>query len=155
MLVYRIEREKYLTQTLKGIGAALAKGFRWNSLNTFMVHTAESRALALLEISIHLDLSEDLPSDRFYVEIVIPNEIAIMEVSLSDLPFNWDAKPPSKATQFIGDDFIIGNDAAVLKVPSAVIPYEYNYLLNPNHADANKIKIANTNPVKFDPRLKP
>ena len=53
MLVYRIEREKYLTQTLKGIGAALAKGFRWNSLNTFMVHTAESRALALLEISIH------------------------------------------------------------------------------------------------------
>lgn len=73
MRVYRVERKKYLKSTLKGIGASLAEGFRWNSLNTFLVYSSESGALATLEVSVHLDLSEDLPRDRFYVEIDIPN----------------------------------------------------------------------------------
>ena len=75
MRVYRIEREKYLNTTLKGIGAALAEGYRWNSLHTFLVDTAESGALATLEVSVHLDLNEDLPSDRYYVEIDIPEGV--------------------------------------------------------------------------------
>ena len=74
MKVYRIEREKYLDTTLQGVGAALTEGYRWNSLNTYLVYTAESRALATLEVSVHLDFLEDLPKDRFYVEIEIPEE---------------------------------------------------------------------------------
>jgi len=74
MRVYRIEREKYLDTTLKGIGAALTEGYRWNSLNTYLVYTAASRALATLEVSVHLDLCEDLPADRYYVEIDIPDD---------------------------------------------------------------------------------
>lgn len=69
MIVYRIEREKYLNTTLQGIGASMSEGYRWNSLNTRMVYTAESRALATLEVSAHLDLNEDLPIDRYYVVI--------------------------------------------------------------------------------------
>ena len=154
MVVYRIEREKYLEETLKGIVASMSKGFRWNSSNTKLVYTSESRALATLEISVHLDLSEDLPADRFYVEIEIPDSINIFEVRLEDLPENWDNKPPTITTQTIGDDFVNYNEAAVLKVPSSIVPFEYNYLINPNHSDINKIKIIKTSKMSFDLRLK-
>lgn len=154
MKVYRIERKKYLKTTLTGVGASMTKGYRWNSLNTRLVYTSESRALATLEVSVHLDLSEDLPEDRFYVEIEIPDDIIISEVSLKDLPDGWDLKPPSQITQFIGDDFVFENVTAILKVPSCIVPQEFNYLINPNHADAKRIKVIIHSPVQFDERLK-
>lgn len=146
MLVYRIEREKYLSSTLSGTGASMAKGYRWNSYNTKLVYTSESRALATLEVSVHLDLSEDLPIDRFYVEIEIPNDIEILEVHLKDLPPDWNSIPPSISTQVIGDDFVFENDAAILKVPSSIVPQEYNYLINPNHPSAKRIKVKKVIP---------
>lgn len=153
MRVYRIEREKYLDTTLKGIGAALTEGYRWNSLNTYLVYTSESRALATLEVAVHLDLSEDLPTDRFYVEIDIPDEVKILELRTEDLPENWDAKPPILETQFIGDDFVKDNTAAVLKVPSSIVPPEFNYLINPNHPDAKKITVISSGSLNFDQRF--
>lgn len=154
MKVYRVEREKYLETTLSGIGASMSKGYRWNSFNTKLVYTAESRALATLEVSVHLDLSEDLPTDRYYVEIEIPNDIIIFEVNIQDLPQDWDAKPPSLTTQTIGDDFVLQNEAAILKVPSSIVPQEFNYLINPNHADATRVKIISKTLMKFDSRFK-
>lgn len=153
MTVFRIEREKYLKQTLKGIGAALSTGFRWNSQNTRLVYTSESRALATLEIMMHLDLAEDLPVDRHFVEIFIPDDVLILEVALADLPKNWDAKPPISITQAIGDEFVLGNQAAVLKVPSSIISKEFNYLINPIHGDAQKIKVTHSEKLKFDKRM--
>lgn len=154
MRVFRIEREKYLDTTLKGIGAALTEGFRWNSLNTFLVYTAESRALATLEVAVHLDLSEDLPTDRFYVEIEIPDSVEMLELRQEDLPGGWDAKPPSLESQYIGDDFVSQNSAAVLKVPSSIVPLSFNYLINPQHPDAGKISVVGKIPLNFDQRMK-
>ncbi|MCJ8167213.1 RES family NAD+ phosphorylase [Pontibacter sp. E15-1] len=153
MRVYRIEREKHLATTLKGIGAALTEGYRWNSLNTYLVYTSESRALATLEVSVHLDLSEDLPTDRYYVEIDIPDEVQTLELRTKDLPENWDAKPPSLETQYIGDDFVTSSSAAVLKVPSSIVPAEFNYLINPHHPDASKISVISKARLTFDNRL--
>ena len=154
MKVYRIEREKYLETTLSGVGAAMSKGYRWNSINTKLVYTAESRALAMLEVSVHLDLSEDLPIDRYYVDIEIPNDIIVLEVAIEDLPQDWDAKPPTFTTQTIGDDFVFQNEAAILKVPSSIVPQEFTYLINPNHIDAARIKVSSKSPMKFDIRFK-
>lgn len=153
MKVYRIERERYLETTLSGMGASMAKGFRWNSLNTRLVYTAETRALATLEVAVHLDLSEDLPNDRYYVEIEIPNDVAIQEVKISDLPDSWDNKPPTLTTQIIGDDFVQQNLAAVLKVPSCIVPQEYNYLINPLHPESKRIKVKSKVRMQFDARL--
>lgn len=153
MKVFRIERKKYLADTLKGIGAALTDGFRWNSLNTHLVYTAESRALTILEMSVHLDLNEDFPTDRFYVEIDIPEEVDLLELKIEDLPKNWDAKPLGLETQYIGDDFVLQNEAAVLKVPSSIVPLEYNYLINPHHSQANKITVGTKQVLTFDQRL--
>lgn len=154
MRVYRIEREKYLDISLKGIGAARSDGFRWNSKNTYLVYTAESRALATLEVSVHLDLSEDLPDDRYYVEIEIPDDVAIIELRHKDLPENWNAKPPVSATRRLGDDFVLEGKAAVMKVPSSIVPPESNYLINPYHPDAKKIKVVTTQKMSFDHRFK-
>jgi RES domain-containing protein len=153
MKVFRIERQKYLSTTLQGIGASMTDGFRWNSQHTRIVYTSESRSLAMLEIAVHLNIQEDLPNDRYLVEIEIPDSLQILEVLLEDLPENWDAKPPSLNTQTIGDDFVFENDTAILKVPSAIIPEEYNYLINPSHVDAKKIKVLNVRKLEFDERL--
>jgi RES domain-containing protein len=154
MKVFRIEREKYLKSTLTGIGASMTEGYRWNSLNTKLVYTAESRALAMLEISVHLDLSEDLPDDRYYIELEIPDSVTILEVSKKDLPKAWNSIPPSAATQSIGDEFVTQNEGAILKVPSALVPEEFNYLINPNNSNAQKIKILSITKLSFDTRLK-
>ncbi|MEX0813282.1 MAG: RES family NAD+ phosphorylase [Chitinophagales bacterium] len=154
MKLYRIEREKYLKTSLSGIGASKSKGFRWNSEDTRLVYTAETRALAILEVSVHLDLSEDLPNDRYIIEIEIPDDISALEVELADLPENWDSKPPLRVTQIIGDDFVRKNQAAILKVPSSIVPQEYNYLINPLHPDSKKVRLIGKIPMKFDKRLK-
>lgn len=154
MRVYRVEREKYLTTTLQGIGAALTEGYRWNSLQTYIVYTAECRALATLEVAVHLDLSEDLPTDRFFVEIDIPDELFMQAIDLQDLPEDWDAKPPILETQYIGDDFVNANNGAVLRVPSAIVPQEYNYLINPRHPDAGRIKVVSSTRMQFDARFR-
>jgi len=154
MVVFRIERERYLKTTLTGVGASMTEGYRWNSLNTRIIYTAETRALATLEVSVHLDLSEDLPDDRYYVEIEIPDTITIQEVKVEDLPKDWKAKPPTLITQTIGDDFVNYNESAILKVPSSIVPQEFNYLINPNHPDSAKIKVVSTVKMAFDSRLK-
>ncbi len=153
MIVYRIDREKYLSSSLSGLGASMTKGYRWNSLHTKLVYTAECRALATLEVSVHLDLSQDLPSDRHYVEILIPDDILFLEVYHHDLPPVWNSHPPTFITQTIGDDFVAQGDAAVLKVPSSIVPQESNYLINPNHSDAKRIVVRSTSLMAFDSRF--
>lgn len=154
MKVYRIEREKYLSTTLSGIGASMDDGNRWNSRLTRMVYTAESRALALLEVAVHLDLSEDLPLDRFLVEIEIADEAVVKEISLKDLPADWSELPPTGSTQAVGDDFVHQNAALLLKVPSCIVPDEFNYLLNPLHADMQRVKVVKTMSLSLDERLR-
>jgi RES domain-containing protein len=153
MKVYRIVREKYLDSVLSGKGAQFSEGFRWNSFGTPLVYTAESRSLAVLEIAVHLDLSEDLPKDRFIVEIDIPDNLKVLILNERDLPKNWSAKPPERGTQVIGDNFAAEAKAAVLSVPSSIIPEERNYLLNPSHSDFSKITARKPGIFHFDSRL--
>ena len=153
MLVYRIDRKKYLKDTLKGIGASMSSSFRWNSEHTRMVYTSESRALALLEITAHLNGVMEIPTDRYLVEIEIPDALKIQTLSIADLPKNWNAHPPSVFTQNLGDSFVQKLKAPVLKVPSSIVPQEFNLLINPYHPEAHKIKIISKERLAFDPRI--
>ncbi len=89
-----------------------------------------------------------------YVEIEIPDQVEIMEIPIKSLPPNCDSRPPILETQIIGNDFVSGNAAAVLKVPSAIVPPESNYLINPNHPDSKKIKVVPVKQVVFDERMR-
>lgn len=149
MIVFRLSRKKYKDE-LSGYGASL-NGQRWNSKGIEVIYTAQTRALANSEVAVHIALGI-LPKDYYMVSIEIPKTVKIKRLKEETLPYCWDAIPSQPVSQFVGDQFVRENKYAVLKVPSAVVKGEFNYVLNPNHKDFEQIKIIDTEPFPFDPR---
>ncbi len=150
MKVYRLARKKHAIE-LSGKGSSKS-GNRWNSKGVEMIYCAESRALAMAEVSVHLSLAT-LPSDFVMLEISIPDVLSTIILKEEDLPDEWNIFPHNIATQKIGDKFIQSNQACILKVPSAVVKGDFNYLINPFHNDFNKIKISKMENFPFDRRI--
>lgn len=150
MIVYRLAKSKWCDD-LSGKGAELAGG-RWNSKGTSMLYTSSSRALCVAEISVHLPLGI-LPIDYNMISISVPEEIAIMEIHPSSLPKNWNCYPYDDSTQKLGDLFIKEGKFLVLKVPSAVVQGDFNFLINPRHSQIALIKIESKELFHFDDRL--
>ncbi len=150
MIVFRLSKSVYAND-LSGRGAEKAGG-RWNSKGTAMVYTSESRALCTTEIAVHTPLGI-LPLDYVIIAIEIPKTMVIQELKNAELPEDWKSLPHSHSTQEIGDTFINEEKFAVIKVPSAVVQGEFNYLLNPAHKDFKKIKVKLIEPFDFDERL--
>jgi len=147
MTVYRITNCKYIND-LSGKGAALYGG-RWNSKDVYIVYTAESRALALLEAVVHMG---PIVMNYCIAEIEIP-ENSIEEVAINRLVANWSNNPSPDIIKEIGDTFIKKGKHLVLRIPSAIMPEEHNYLINPNHEGFKKVKIIAHRPVKIDERF--
>ena len=150
MEVFRLSKKKYAYE-LSGKGAA-KYGSRWNSKGTEIIYTAESRALAMAEVAVHLSLAT-LPSDYMMVKIQFPDNLNIKNVSISELPDDWSNHPPIESTQRIEDQFIEFSESCVLKVPSSVVQGDFNYLINPHHVAFNSIKINIVSDFPFDKRL--
>ena len=150
MIVFRLSKSVYAND-LSGRGAEKAGG-RWNSKGTAIIYTSESRALCTTEIAVHTPLGI-LPLDYVIIAIEIPKTVAVQELKDTELPEDWKSLPHSHSTQEIGDAFIAAEKFAVIKVPSAVVQGEFNYLLNPAHRDFKKIKVKLTEPFDFDERL--
>ncbi len=150
MRVFRLSKKKYAND-LSGKGAAKF-GNRWNSKGVEMLYTAESRALAMAEVIVHLSIAS-LPDDYMMIEIEIPGNVEIETLPTRRLATGWNTNPPKLNTQNIGDEFIRANNNCVLKVPSAVVKGDFNYLLNPNHKDIKKIKIIEITDFPFDERI--
>jgi RES domain-containing protein len=150
MRVFRLSKRKY-SKELNGKGAAKS-GNRWNSKGTEIIYTAESRALAMAEVTVHLTLAT-LPSDYVMIEIEIPDNIIYKELILKELDEDWNSHPPNSITQKIGDEFIDSIKVCLLKVPSAVVQGDSNYLINPYHPDFKKIKIVEITDFPFDKRI--
>jgi len=147
MLVYRIERQLYLSEILSGRGAALSQGNRWNSLHTAMFYTSGSRSLAILEVLTRVDLFSDLPDDRLLVELEIPDSLFKEKLEIQTLPKNWNDFPPNKATQSLGDSFIRKASFPILQVPSSLVKGEFNFLVNPTYAGVSNIQIISAEPL--------
>ena len=119
-----------------------------------MVYTASHLSLAVLEKLVHVD--PDLVPDRLVAfEIELPDQDASREaVPIDRLPPDWRAEPPAPSTQYIGRAWLADpTRSAVLVVPSVVVPYEMDYLLNPAHPEAGRWSVVGTAPFRFDPRL--
>lgn len=147
MIVYRLAKEKYKND-LSGKGAEIAGG-RWNSAGHAMLYTSESRALCTAEIAVHSPLGI-LPKDYYLVSIEIPDSIDIKGVTAAQLPGDWTLVPHAVSTQLIGDKFLKEGKYAVMKVPSVVVPGDYNYLVNPLHDAFAKVKVKKTEQLSFD-----
>ncbi|GEO07988.1 RES family NAD+ phosphorylase [Segetibacter aerophilus] len=150
MIVYRLSKGKY-HRDLSGKGAELYGG-RWNSKGTALLYTSQSRALAFAEISMHIPLGI-IPKDYFLISIQIPDTADILELVEADMPTDWRSNPHSDSTQKIGDQFAAGLKYLALRVPSAVVPGDSNYLINPLHAAINEVTITEVEPFEFDSRF--
>lgn len=150
MQVFRLTRKKYKIG-LSGKGAAVM-GARWNSKGTEIIYTSASRALAMAEVFIHLSLNK-LPSDFVMLEINIPESLKMGTLTAEELPIQWNDFPYCLHTQQFGDRLISDNTHAFLQVPSAVVPGDFNYLLNPYHTDFSKITITTYADFPMDNRL--
>jgi len=115
-----------------------------------MVYTSDSPACALLETCVHI-VVDDAPPTFTLLRIAGP-DIAPNEIALTDLPGNWVSQPG--ITQMIGAEWLKSARSALLKVPCALVPETFNYLLNPAHPDAGLFEIERSYEYPFDLRLK-
>jgi len=145
MVVYRITRNIH-SDDLSGTGSALYGG-RWNPIGTRFLYTSGSISLAYLEYlanNIHMLNTKPVA----LVKIEIPDDSPISTVKLKDLPTDWDEKTYTpQSTQKIGLSFLEKKKYHALKVPSAIVPEEVNYLLDPSHRNHQKVRIID----KIDP----
>lgn len=148
MVVYRISKCKFIND-LKGTGAA-AYGGRWHSKGTYVLYTSEAASLALLESVVHI--SNIAAFGYCMLCLKIPDD-NIKEMRVDDLPEKWNENPPPDMLKSIGDAFVRENKFFALKLPSAILPEESNYLLNPNHPDFKKVTVLYTKSVNIDARL--
>jgi RES domain-containing protein len=86
------------------------------------------------------------------VTLQLPDS-SIQELNISDLPEDWQLSPPPDSLKTVGDNFIAGNRHLALKLPSAVMPEDFNCLLNPNHREFNRVKIVAKREISIDNRL--
>lgn len=149
MIVYRLSKAQY-SNDLSGKGAELAGG-RWNSKGTTLIYTGQSIALSMAEVAVHISLGI-IPPDYELISLEIPDN-EIYELKKQDLPEDWKSFPNSYASQSIGDDFVKNGKFLTLKVPSAVVQGEFNYLINPRHPKISKVKIKKIESFSFDQRL--
>ena len=150
MIVFRLSKGKY-HRDLSGKGAEMYGG-RWNSKGTALLYTSQSRALAFAEISMHIPLGI-VPKDYFLINIQIPDSANILELTEADMPADWRSNPHSDSTQRIGDGFATALQYLVLRVPSAVVPGDFNFLINPSHPAMKEVTIADVEPFEFDSRF--
>ena len=146
---WRIVKEKHAATAFDGEGARL-NGGRWNSKGTRVIYTSGSMALAALELLVHLN--PPVTFRHVIVRVSIPDDL-VETLPPVALPESWAKYPAPAATQLIGDRWAREGRSAVLELPSAIIPRESNFLLNPEHPDFGSIEIGEPERFSFDPRL--
>ena len=127
-------------------------GGRWNSRGTRILYTAGSLSLAALEMLVHLNNEEILFSYSFAIAEFDESLILPIE-EFQTLPENWSVSPPPLEIQKIGDEWAREKASVVLKVPTSVLPVEFNYLINVEHSEFSKVKFGKPQSFTFDERL--
>ena len=147
--VWRLVTARFAESAFSGDGACLYGG-RWNRKGVPVVYTSGSQALAVLEMLVQDDR---LRAAYVMIPATIPEEVAIEHVTVDALPAGWRALGESRRLRALGTAWARRLSSAVLSVPSAVIPDERNYLLNPLQEEFSAIAIGEAREFITDPRL--
>lgn len=149
MRLWRISNYADLT----GAGGLISSA-RWHSRGAKIVYLADHPASALLERLVHLEIdTDDVPSAYQLLAIEAPDHLAVETVNADGLPSDW--RSSDAATRSVGDAWLHAKRTPLLRVPSAITPQTFNWLLNPEHPDASSVKIAEVIKAPFDRRLFP
>jgi RES domain-containing protein len=149
MIVYRLVNSEY-KDDLSGYGSFLYGG-RWNSKGLYALYATEHISLAVLEIVVNYNRSAySIRPSYHLLEIFIP-DVPLLQINVAILKNKW--QEDFEYSQLMGDQFLQQKNHLLLKIPSAVIPEENNYLINPDHPDYKRIKIKTGKPYGLDTRL--
>jgi RES domain-containing protein len=146
---WRLTKARYLSTAWDGEGARRSGG-RWNSAGTAVVYVSATLSLALVETLVHL------PSGILPAFVAVPMEIDDSMIAVLEddaLAKDWRRDPAPASTRSIGDAWVRSGRSAALRVPSVVVPMEFDYLLNPRHPDFARVVVGTPRPFPFDPRL--
>ena len=149
MILYRISNCNRASD-VSGTGAKLYGG-RWNSIGTPMHYMASSRALAALEVLANKNVMTG--GENLCLSVFELPEESVTTIEITDLPEGWKDYPSISFLKKLGDNFIQQSKLFLLKVPSAIIEDEYNFLMNVHHPLAAQIKIKEIKSFRFDGRL--
>ena len=147
MIIYRLTTGKYAND-ISGTGAQI-NGGRWNPAGFAGLYTSQYISLAILEILVRASKATS-PDSYTLTTFEVPDK-EVYQIQLKKLKNNW--KFDLKYTQGIGEDFLNENKSLCLQVPSAIVPQENNFLLNPLHPDFKKVKIIASELLELDKRL--
>lgn len=151
MRLWRIDRLAF-PDKFSGFGAYRTPG-RWHHRGNRVIYTSASASLAALEYLAHLD-PDTIPLDISLLEIDAPDDISIeRQDSPSTLNPDWRRIHLPVELQDFGTQWLIDCRTAILAVPSAIIPSEINYLVNPAHPELSRLRLISEVPFSFDPRL--
>lgn len=150
-VVHRLLRQRFARTAFDGEGARLYGG-RWNLPGTAVVYTSPTLSLAALELFVHLEPAL-LPDDLVSIEARLPVDWEAVRVEATDLPPDWRSYPAPAALCELGTTWARRLETPGLWVPSAVIPGEWNLLINPKHPMSRRLEIATPVPFRFDPRM--
>jgi RES domain-containing protein len=148
--VFRIAKSRSI-RDLSGTGARVHGG-RWNRKDIPVVYASENRSLATLEFLVHVPLSL-LPNNLSIACIDITGAIVVEQISTADLPKNWRDCPAPPELADVGSEWALAMRSLLLRVPSVVVPDDFNILINPKHPDMNRVVIPSIERFVFDRRL--
>lgn len=147
-VIYRVGKKRH---PLYDTGGAVRVGGRWTSPGVAVIYAAEHYATAILEILVHRGRLS-LPGPHHAMAISIPEDAAIERFDPATHP-GWQLEGSSVARRY-GDAWVAAARTAVLLVPSVPgQPVEWNYVINPTHADASRIQPSTPFDVEWDGRL--
>ena len=150
MIVYRITKKEH--SALDGMGGLYGPG-RWHKKGNLVIYTSEHASLAAWEKIVHVTSFENLPKNLLLVKIELPDGIEIQSVPQKILVKGWASFPFALETVDYGTSFLQKKEHLALKVPSVIIPDEFNIILNPLHPDIRDCKVVSTIPFVFDQRI--
>jgi len=151
MELYRITQESY-SNDLSGDGSRIFGG-RWNSEGRYALYTSANRSLALLETLAHIPAKLFRNKKYILVTVFLPDKAPLKFIEEKDLPNNWDALDIQHMTQKIGDNFLEEQKGLLFRVPSVLMPEEFNYIINPLHPSMKQVKVIHHREIRFNDRL--
>lgn len=116
------------------------------------MYTSATLSLAVLEYFVNLPAAA-APPDLVAVPAELPADLPMSSLNASDLPRGWRKYPAPDALADLGTRWVEEGRTAILAVPSAVVPHERNYLLNPAHPRFRDIQPGKPEPLSLDSRM--
>ena len=149
MELFRISLDKY-SDTLATSGAPN----RWNMTGQSVLYTGSSRSLSTLELVVHRAAIQPTKNYKVMVISVADEDQLVRQIPIKALPANWRTMKAYSMLQKMGSDWYKKQESLLLKIPSAVIIQEYNYLINATHPDFDKkVRLVRTENYFWDERL--